>query len=61
MDILSTEEIMKFVDPWDSQRNEKNAVSISFAFIVDILIRNENINSKEHKTKKLFEIILPVD
>ena len=29
----------------------KNAVSISIAFRVDILFRNENIISKEHKTK----------
>ena len=32
----------------------KNAVSIFFAFTIDILIRNEN-------TKKLFEIILHVE
>ena len=30
-------------DPWDSQGNEKNAISISTAFSVDILIRKKNI------------------
>ena len=30
----------------------KNAVSISIDFSVDILIRNENIISQEHKTKQ---------
>ena len=35
----------------DSQGDEKNANSISNAFSDDILIRNENIISKEHKTK----------
>ena len=29
----------------------KNAVFISIAFFLDVLIRNENIISKEHKTK----------
>ena len=38
-------------DPWDPQRNEKNAVSISIAFCLDVLIRNENITSEECKTK----------
>ena len=38
-------------DPWDSQDNEKNAVSISIAFCLDFFIRNENITSKECKTK----------
>ena len=45
-------------DPWDSQGNEKNAFSISIAFCVDFLIRNENITSEECKTKNRFEIIL---
>ena len=47
-------------DPWDSQGSEKNAVSISIAFCLDFLIRNENITSEECKTKKPFEIILHV-
>ena len=38
----------------------KNAVSISIAFCLDLLIRNENVTSEECKTKKLFEIILHV-
>ena len=37
--------------PWDFQGNEKNAVSISIAFILDCLIRNENIISEKRKTK----------
>ena len=41
-----------------SKGMKKNAVSI--AFCLDFLIRNENITSEECKTKKLFEIILPV-
>ena len=42
-------------DPWDSQRNEKNAIPISIAFSAEILIGNENVisveHSVEHKTK----------
>ena len=38
-------------EPWDFQGNEKNAVSISIAFCLDFLIRNENITSEECKTK----------
>ena len=38
----------------------KKAVSISIAFCFDFLIRNENVTSKECKTKKQFEIILHV-
>ena len=37
-------------DPWDSQGDE-NAVSISIASCLDILIRNENITSEECKRK----------
>ena len=37
----------------------KNAVSISIAFYLDFLIRNDNITFKESK-KKTFEIILHV-
>ena len=37
--------------PWDSQGDEKNAFSISIAFCLDFLIRNENITSEECKTK----------
>ena len=47
-------------DPWDSQGDEKNAISISISFRLDFLIRNENIASEECKTKKPFEIILHV-
>ena len=36
----------------------KNAASISIAFSLDFLIKNENIIFEECKTKKLFEIIL---
>ena len=32
----------------------KNAVSISTAFSIDMLIRNENIISKERKTKSVW-------
>ena len=38
-------------DPWDSQGDEKNAVSVSIAFCLDFLIRNKNITSEECKTK----------
>ena len=35
-------------DPWDSQGDEqKNAISISIAFCIEFLIRNENITSEE--------------
>ena len=46
MDILSTKEIIKHATlQWDSQANKKNAVSISFAFTIGNLIRNENIKN----------------
>ena len=38
-------------DPWDTQENEKNAVSISIAFCLDFFIRNENTTSEECETK----------
>ena len=38
-------------DTCDSQRDRKNAISISIAFCLDFLIRNENITSEECKTK----------
>ena len=42
-------------DSWDSQgdqtRGIKNTISISIAFCLDVLIRNENITSEECKTK----------
>ena len=38
-------------DPWDSQENEKNAVSISIKFLPDFFIRNENITSEECKAR----------
>ena len=37
--------------PWDSQGDEENAVSISIAFCLDVLIRKENITSEECKAK----------
>ena len=30
-------------DPWDSKENEKNAIYISIAFCLDVLIRNKKI------------------
>ena len=47
-------------DHWDSQGDEKDAVSISIAFCIDFLIRNENITSDECKTKKPFAIVFYV-
>ena len=47
-------------DPWDSQGNEKNTVSISIAFCLDFFIRNKNSTSEECKTKNRFETILHV-
>ena len=41
IDILSTEEIIKHVN-LEIPKGMKNAISISFAFTIDILIRNEN-------------------
>ena len=38
-------------DPWDSQGDEKNAISISIAFCLEFFIRNENITSEECQTK----------
>ena len=38
-------------DPWDSQGDEKNAISISIAFCLDVLIGNQNITFEECKTK----------
>ena len=38
-------------DPWDSLENEKNAISISIAFCLDFLIRNENITCEKCKQK----------
>ena len=37
-------------DPWDSQGNEKKSISIAFS--MNILIRNENITSGEDKKKQ---------
>ena len=36
---------------WDSQGNEKSAISVSIAFCLEFLIRNENITAEECKTK----------
>ena len=38
-------------DPWDSQGDEKNAISVSIAFCLGFFMRNENITSEECKTK----------
>ena len=43
-------------DPWDSQGDGKNAISISICFCLDLFIRNENITSEECKNKNTFEI-----
>ena len=43
--------------PWDPKENKRNAISISIAFCLDFLIRNENITSEECKTKSRFENI----
>ena len=50
MDILRMKEIIITCNPLDSQGNEKNANSVSIAFSVDILVRNENIISEECKS-----------
>ena len=42
---------IKTCDPWDPKGMKKNVISISIAFSVDTLIRNEHIISKKHKTK----------
>ena len=47
----SIKEIIQHATPWDSHGNEKNVISISIAFSINILIRNENIISEERKTK----------
>ena len=52
MDILSTKEIINCAT-FGIPKGMKNAVSVSIAFTIDILIRNENIGSKEHKRTKL--------
>ena len=44
MDILSTKEIIEHVT-LGILKGMKNAISISFAFTIDILIRNENIKN----------------
>ena len=44
-------------DPSDPQGNEKNAISISVAFCLYFLIRNENITSKKCKTKTVWNNI----
>ena len=48
--ILSKKEIIQHASIW-IPKGMKNAVSISIAFSNDVLIRNENIISKERKTK----------
>ena len=39
-------------DPWDSKESEKIMFPFPLLLVLDILVRNENIISKEHKTKK---------
>ena len=51
MDIVSTKEIIKRSKFGVPKLMKKNAVSFSFAFAFDILVRTENIVSEEHKTK----------
>ena len=55
-DTLSTKEVIQRATPWDYQLM-KNAVSDSS---VDILIRNENRISEEHKAKNRLKIICHV-
>ena len=50
-DILSAKEMIKRATL--SKGMKKNAISISIAFSIDILIRNENLISEEHKTKNV--------
>ena len=45
MDILSTKEIIKNTTLGIPKGMKKNPVSITFAFTIDILIRNENIKT----------------
>ena len=60
-DILSTKELIRHATLWIPKLMEK-LISISIAFSVDILIRNKNLASEEHKTKtKRFKIILHVE
>ena len=47
-------------DLWDSQGNEKCSF-YSIGFSINISIRNEDIISEEHKTKKPFEMILHME
>ena len=49
-DIRSIQEIIQRAT-FGIPKGMKNAVSIYLAFCLDFLIRNENIISKEHKTK----------
>ena len=53
-------EIIKRETLW-IPKGMNNGISISIAFSVDILIKNENIISEECKTKNRFEIILRVE
>ena len=51
MDILNIKEIIQLAALCIPKGMKKNAVFISIAFNVNILIRNENIISEQRKTK----------
>ena len=61
-DMLSIKEMIQCASLGIPKRMKKCnfAISVSIAFCLDFLIRNENITSEECKTKTLFEIILHV-
>ena len=46
--------ISHFVNLVIPEGMKKSRISISIAFSIDILIRDENIISEKHKTKKTF-------
>ena len=50
-DILTTKETIHYAILGTPTRMKKKAVSISIAFFVGILIRNENIIYEEYKTE----------
>ena len=60
MDMQSIKEIIQYAT-LGIPKGMKKSVSISSAFSLDVLIRNEGIISKETENKKLFAIILHVE
>ena len=50
-DMWSIKEIIQRATHGIPEGMKKNAVSISIAFSINILIRNKNITSEEQKTK----------